>query len=370
MTASISAVPRSMGASPIMVAGPDRSGTTLLYALLASHPNVAMVRRTNVWRYFYRRYGDLADERNLERCLHDMLRFKRLRHLEPNGPGIRAAFHAGAPTYGGLFEAFYAQHAQRVGRRRWGDKSLHTEHYAGSVFGEFPDARIIHMVRDPRDRYASARKRHGRDRPRVGGITARWLLSTRRALDNVARHGSGYLIVRYEDLVQDPIATLTRVCEFVGEPFDERMLVMDGATAYRDRGGNSSFGDVRGDAISTTAVGRFRAVLSPSEIAFIQTVAGREMAALGYEPVPSGLHGRARTRYLVVGLPVQFARMIGWTAVARLWLRRGERIPPAKLQDELLEAAGERPATGATSAAGSIAVASPASGAPPAQAEP
>ena len=48
---------------PVFIAGADRSGTTLLFALLASHPNISMVRRTNMWRYFHQRYGDLGDPR-------------------------------------------------------------------------------------------------------------------------------------------------------------------------------------------------------------------------------------------------------------------------------------------------------------------
>ncbi|MGH9260048.1 MAG: sulfotransferase, partial [Acidimicrobiales bacterium] len=55
------------GSAPLFIAGPDRSGTTLMYALLASHPDVSMVRRTNMWRYFHGRYGDLAEPANLER---------------------------------------------------------------------------------------------------------------------------------------------------------------------------------------------------------------------------------------------------------------------------------------------------------------
>ena len=51
---------------PIFLAGPDRSGTSLIYALLASHPNISMVRRTNMWRYFYNRYGDLHNPQNFE----------------------------------------------------------------------------------------------------------------------------------------------------------------------------------------------------------------------------------------------------------------------------------------------------------------
>ena len=36
-----------MERGPVFVAGLERSGTSLIFALLASHPNIAMTRRTN-----------------------------------------------------------------------------------------------------------------------------------------------------------------------------------------------------------------------------------------------------------------------------------------------------------------------------------
>ena len=37
---------------------------SLAFALLASHRNISMTRRTNLWTYFYGQYGDLADDAN------------------------------------------------------------------------------------------------------------------------------------------------------------------------------------------------------------------------------------------------------------------------------------------------------------------
>src|SRR5919106_1107241 len=114
-----------MNPGPIFLAGPDRSGTTLIFALLASHPNISMVRRTNMFRYFYRRYGDLSQPENFEQCLSDMVRFNRMKHLQPDAERIRREFLQGAATYGRLFALFHQQNAERVGKPRWGDKSLH-----------------------------------------------------------------------------------------------------------------------------------------------------------------------------------------------------------------------------------------------------
>jgi hypothetical protein len=324
--------PRAVdGGSPVFIAGPDRSGTTLLYALLASHPEISMARRTNMWRYFHRRYGDLEDDANLERCLGDMVRYRRMRHLDPDVERIRREFRAGPRTYGRLFALFHQHQAERFGKPRWGDKSLHTEHYAARVFHEFPTARIVHMVRDPRDRYASVRKRYGRDRNRVGAATGRWLTSTRAGLRNARRYPDRYMLVRYEDLARRPEVTMREVCAFVDVEMSPRMFTMAGAPEHRDRGGNSSFGDLEPGTISTKAIGRFRDVLTPSETAFIQLVARRELRALGYHRAPVAFSPAQRARHVVVELPVHLLRLAAAEALAAHQRRRGEPLPPRHL---------------------------------------
>jgi hypothetical protein len=322
------------GHPPVFVAGPDRSGTTLMFALLASHPDICMVRRTNMFRYFYRRYGDLARPENLDRCIDDMVRYRRMRHLHPDAARIRREFREGEPTYGRLFALFHEHNAQRAGRARWGDKSLHTEHHATAIFAEFPDACIVHMVRDPRDRYASVRKRNGRDLSRVGAATGRWLRSTRAARRNVERHGDRYLVVRYEDLVRDPETTMRRVCACIGVEYVPEMLAMDGLPEHRDAGGNSSFGDLEPGAISVRAVGRFHDVLSPSDLAFIDFHAGRVAERVGYARERPALSVASRLRFVGIDLPIGTARMLGWTTVAFLQSWRGERLPAFRLLPE------------------------------------
>lgn len=320
-------------AGPVFIAGPDRSGTTLIYALLASHPNISMVRRTNMWRYFHGRYGDLSDPANFDRCLDDMLRYKRMRHLLPDETQIRAEFLQGERTYGRLFALFHEHNAARNSKSRWGDKSLHTEHYIDRLFQEFPDARVIHITRDPRDRYASVRKRYGRNLSRVGAATGRWLLSTRAGRRNLDRYPDRYLMIRYEDLAREPERVMREVCAFIGEDFLPSLLLMDAAPDHRDSGGNSSFGDVEPGKISTRAIGRFRSVLSAYEIAFIQRNAAREMQALGYESAKIDLPAAKWLRFYAWDLPVNLARMHGWIVLRRINLHRGELLPAFRLRD-------------------------------------
>ncbi len=322
-----------MSSSPLFIAGPDRSGTTLLYALIASHPNISMVRRTNYWRWFYGRYGNISNQENFDRLLDRMLRYKRIAPLNPDEDRIRKEFwQAEDQSYGRLFALFHEHNAERIGKTRWGDKSLHTEHYADEVFKEFPEAKIIHTIRDPRDRYTSVRKRFGGDNPRLGASTARWLESIFAARRNKKKYSSNYMILRFEDLVSDPEKICREVCDFIGEDYDPVMLSMEGAVRYKNSGGNSSFEKITPGAISTKPVGRYKKILSGSEISFIQLFAGKIMKEFNYRLERTTLSGKEKARYYFWILPTHFMRMVGWLTLKYVYYKNHANVPASRFE--------------------------------------
>jgi hypothetical protein len=182
------------------------------------------------------------------------------------------------------------------------------------------------MLRDPRDRYASAVKRWKSKRGGVGSATAAWLASVELGRRNVERYPGRYRFLQYEHLVHDPEGELRAICEFIGEPYDPAMLGMAGASDFRDAGGNSSFGRFSVGEISPKSIGRFRQVLSPREIAFVQRTAGDEMRALGYEEADTRLDGSDRLAYALGTVPVNAAKMALWRARER-WYDLTGRAP-------------------------------------------
>ena len=319
---------------PVFVAGLERSGTSLMYALLASHPNIAMTRRTNLWTHFYDQYGDLSDRGNLDRCIDMMMRYRRLRLLTPDAERLRNDFSTGPATYPRLFALLEEQYAERLGKERWGDKSLNTERYADVIIDAYDGVRILHMIRDPRDRYASSKTRWQVRRGGAGAGTAEWLSSARSALGSQQRHPGHVMVVRYEDLATDPERMLRQICDFIDEPYTADMLTFDGAPVFRDKGSNSSYGRRAAGAISSDSIGRFRNVLSQYEIAFIQMVAAPEMARLGYAPEPVRLTTPARLRFVMGDLPLESCRLVAWRGREAVRDRRGRPVPSYRLIDD------------------------------------
>lgn len=320
-----------MKRGPIFVAGLERSGTSLMYALLASHPNIAMTRRTNMWTYFYNQYGDLGERENFERCLDKMMVYKRLVKLEPDPERIRREFRQGETTYARLFALLEEHYAEGKGKPRWGDKSLNTERYADPIFAAYPGARILHMIRDPRDRYASVLKRWGERRGRVGAGTAMWLASVELAKQNHVRYPDQYMIVRYETLASRPTETLREICAFIDEEYVPGMETMKGAKKFREQGSNSSYGDRKPGVISTSSIGRFRDVLSPRQIAFIQGQAEAEMVEFDYALEEIELSVRDRAHFLLADLPLNQALLLAWRVRTAIRNNRGRRLPDYRI---------------------------------------
>lgn len=326
---------------PIFLAGADRSGTTLMSAVLASHPHIAVARLgSNMFTFFYGKYGDLSRRENFERCLAALLRYKHVRILNPDPDRIRREFWQGAPGYARLFALINDHFAEQSGRLRWTDKTSYIERYADPIFVHDLASKYIHMVRDPRDRYASSITKWKSGRGKVGGATARWLYSIGLAQRNLRRYPDNYLIVRYESLATQPEETVRAVCTFLGEDYEPGMLTLAGAEQFYNRGGNSSYGGRAQGAITASSVGRFRKVLPRNEIAFVQAVAGREMALYHYEPEPIRFSGGERLAFYLRDWPANWARLISWRAMETIQQKfpsRFGRVPLHQNRDAVLE---------------------------------
>jgi hypothetical protein len=309
---------------PLFLAGIDRSGIGLLGELLEEHPEIAVTRRINFWSFYYNRYGDLGKPDNLDRCLADMMRYSRIKRLQPQPERLRAEFRKGEMTYARLFALLQEQNARRLGKSRWADKSLNSERYAGTIMAAYPTAKMVHIIRDPRDRFASQLTHRGAKRGKIGGGTSLWLWSAQLAERNQRNYPDRYKVVRYEDLVSSPEAFLQELCDFFDEPYSPEMLRIDQAES--EPGAPAARGTRE---ISTTSIDRYHGVLSDRDVAFMQMVTGREMAHYGYQPESMDLSRSARLTFYLMDVPLNLARLLIARSQADIKDRVG-RLPSAR----------------------------------------
>jgi Sulfotransferase family len=321
------AVEPATRSGPIYIVGLDRSGKTTMAAFLTSHPAIAIPEvGSNLETYFLDRYGDLSEDSNLDRCLASMLRYTHVQYLEPDADEIRRRFVEGERTYARLFTLFLSGYAERRDKRRWGAQSGLVEAYAEHLFASYEGLRVIHMVRDPRDRYVASREAFPNGRGGVGGATARWNHSMRLAERNERRHAGAYTVVRFEDLVTRTEQTLRDVCWFVGEAYHPDMMRMTG-TPERRRRLEARAGVGAGEPpLSSRFIGSFREAMSAQDIAFMQLHGRRHMRRRGYSLERIGLSATQWLRLLATTWPAELTRMLAWHGREAMHLRFPSRF--------------------------------------------
>ena len=153
-------------------------------------------------------------------------------------PRVTRDFRARLQRYAEVLSALYAGIADVSGARVVVDSSKH----AGPAYllrRADVDLRVLHLVRDPRGVTASLRKQVRRpehDREEFMSVwpartVARRWITTNLLIGGLGRFGVPVERLRYEDLVADPVAALSRVAAALDRPLpaDALSFIRDGA---------------------------------------------------------------------------------------------------------------------------------------------
>jgi hypothetical protein len=319
---------------PILLVGAPRSGTTLLRALLNRHPSIGLCDETYFHFWMARRadlFGDLADATRRARAVDRYLELRRVKRMGLDLAALREHLLATATTYPDFFLELMRFHARASGKIRCGEKSPHHALVARELLEWFPAARLIHLVRDPRDVVASLRRM-----PWSSGSLLTDARLWRDCVDGVERCAAppNLLVVRYETLIAQPEAELRRICDFIHESFDAAMLCA-GPPARTDRW----WSDRAQGSIDSSRLFRWREELAHGDVARVEWVAGERLARYGYAAVepPAGAVTKQRGRVGAVG--ARLVRALRHLPAAWWRWRAPDRIA---LQERVYDKASDR----------------------------
>jgi hypothetical protein len=212
--------------APIFVVGAGRSGTTLLRLMLNEHPDISIPSESHFIGPLFRTFGPHATLAGdaLQRALAVVLDCPEWQRDFGHTPAeLRAAVGDDPLTLAEFFDRVFRL---EVGPEpaHWGDKTPANMRWVGPLLECFPNAHAVAIVRDPRDVYLSL-------------LSLKWFGDDPWAIGRYIAHNGAMLqewisacasdrlhVVRYEDLVSDPEATLRRLCGGLGLPFVRAMV--------------------------------------------------------------------------------------------------------------------------------------------------
>lgn len=223
----------------------------------------------------------------------------------------------GDVTHRDFFQGLFGAMTAAAGTRKIGTKTTNQTPYLENILTAFPQAKWISIVRDPRGNYLSQVREH--HVPVACFSYDLWNTHVRHTLDALSnpRFKGRVLLLRYEDLMLDPLGSTGRLAEFLQMNVDIaqhlknlRFNREDGKTWYH----NSSFVDskIAGsdgwdrsaqplyDYFDPRPVSRWREILGKKEQQTINALSGPLMARVGYDTaaVPVSVTVSSRVQWM------------------------------------------------------------------------
>lgn len=276
----------------ILVVGVGRSGTSLLQSMLGSHSAVTFPPETG----YLRRY---LPHRTIERVARSggMDAVRAVLQDDPNLHrlpfGIDALLSSwpqeGPVTDASMYDRIRELMAETTGKPRVGDKDPRLIEYLPLVKAHWPDAFVLHIIRDPRDVLLSKKKAawsHGHPVARHVFANRVQLQIGRRA--GPALFGDRYIEIIYEQLIADPAAILSLICDRLGLAFEPAMLEFSQAARLLVSAEELPWKkETLGPLLSTNS-GQWQSQLKPWESRLTELACREAMQVGGYESAPPG----------------------------------------------------------------------------------
>ena len=213
---------------PIFIVGAPRSGTTLLASMLAGHSQIACGPETQFFNKSNARLKaalkDPAWPRQAVKLVTSLtLAEQPVTELFGHSKrDVQTFLEAREPSVQALLESLTALYAAKQGKPRWAEKTPNHLLHLPKIRALYPGAPVVRIVRDPRDSALSVRQLPWASRSALANayLGDTWFRKSQPFFGSDANT----FTVRYEDLVKEPEAVLTRVCAFIGETFQPGML--------------------------------------------------------------------------------------------------------------------------------------------------
>jgi len=273
---------------PLFIVGAPRSGTKLFRDLLNRHRIIGIPdEESQFFPEFMMRYGPnpkLETEakrsafiEKIERTNFCRLMGKKQRQLDRKK--VMSVCQKGrmADIFEAVLRSYLPSEKACDPYLIWGDKTPFYAMHLTMLAALYPYARLIHIIRDPRDVACSSHHAWKKSFFRSAvdwrdAIRAVW------AFRDDPNRSWPLIEVRYEDLIEDPEPVLTEVCRFCGIDFHSDMLTLERSA--------ETWG--KGKGVTTILKGNSRKFLqsgTPRDLRTVEEITYNELIAYGYKSI-------------------------------------------------------------------------------------
>jgi hypothetical protein len=195
--------------------------------ILNKHSQVSIAPETHFFRVFWskrKKYGDLKCNSNFYAFWKECSESKYFNDLGfTNLKSIQRKLEASDRSYKSIIQILLKEYAEKYGKMRWGEKTPGHFLYINTILSLFPEARIIHVIRDPRAVALSNKKVPWGHRD-VFAHARLWNKYMKTSINYATYHAKSYMEIKYEELVTNATPTIKRMCSFINVGWEKAML--------------------------------------------------------------------------------------------------------------------------------------------------
>ena len=279
----------SFSDKPIFIVGAARSGTTLLQYMLRSHSQLSFpTAESHFIIPFYNRrheFGDLSVLANLITLLENIYQARK-NFFDDELPGIKfnpeemaKNFHKlGITTMPGIFSAIFSENAQGEGKVRWGDKTPYYVLHLDTIIEIFPDAQIIHLIRDGRDCSSSMLNRKDLHFVNTYHTAYTWKKYVQAGKVFGKNNPDFYFELRYEDILNQPEKTIKDLCDFLHIEFDDSII------NFKTTVSSDNKTPLLAKPLQKSNQNKWKDTMTAKQLNIFESVAGDTLKDCGYTP--------------------------------------------------------------------------------------
>lgn len=271
------------------IIGTGRCGTTLFQSMLSSHSRIAVLPETGFfWKFDpLIHFSDPLAESQMEAYIRSCTENWWWQDLGLDSEAFADAVQEGMRSSQEIFLWILGQLSGRSGKVKIGDNTSVYGMKAVRMFELFPEAKFIHLYRDPRDVVSSLLSQYWwkPNSTMRAAIYCREFLEYAKKLQQ-RLSSDRFLAVQYESLVKQPERELQRTCAFLGEKFEPNMLRF---YERSERGFVEIEGDWKNLTLTPLTEARqqiYRQRLTTRQIRTVEFTLGKLLGEYGYKPDP------------------------------------------------------------------------------------
>ena len=204
---------------PFFITGYPRSGTTLLASMVGRHSEVTIPPETHFFRNFMPQVkGQVLDATLLEAFCN----FPRISDLGLDRDSVSEYLDDRSQTQE-LLGAALSCFGRKNGAIIVGEKTPEHILFFNEINSAYPGSLFVYIVRDGRDCvFSNIKEKWAHQNPIKQA--AEWSYFIRRSEQIIRRNRSQIYVMRYENLVTEPVNELSAVCSFIGIEFEPNQL--------------------------------------------------------------------------------------------------------------------------------------------------